>query len=67
MPKSTKSTRGARPASREIVDQLSKQQPKDDAEYLRTLSLNDPEGRDEPAPAAIENDRGVQDRYGWVP
>ncbi len=45
----------------------STQQPKDDRSPPVLLPLNDPDGTDDPAPAAIENDRGITDRFGWKP
>lgn len=76
MRKSIKSGGAQRPSPHQIVEQLSKQQPKDDAEFLGSLStlapsdsdpLLVPHGLDDPSPAAIENDDWMRMRYGWVP
>jgi hypothetical protein len=68
-------------SSHERMERMLKQQPndelkqpssgdasqKDDRSPAAPLPLNDPDGTDDPAPAAIENDRGIQDRFGWKP
>ena len=66
MPKTPKSPRLPL-TSHERMERMVKQQPKDDSSLTLPLPLNDPNGADDPAPAAIENDRGIQDRFGWMP
>ncbi len=53
--------------SRQRVERLSKRSPSDDAAPVAPMPLNDANGADDPTPAAIENDRGILDRYGWQP
>ncbi len=53
--------------SRQRVERLSKLSPRDDSSPVAPLPLNDANGSDDPAPAAIENDRGIVDRYGSQP
>jgi hypothetical protein len=53
--------------STERVERLSHRSPKDDENAPDpTIRPFDPE-TDDPAPAPLENDRGITDRYGWQP
>lgn len=65
MPKSTKPALPL--TSQQRMERMLKKQPKDDESPAGTMPLNDPNGGDDPAPAALENDRGIEDRYGWKP
>lgn len=66
MPTTRKPTKRP-PTNSERVRQLAKQQPKSEPAPVSPMSLNDANAADDPTPAAIEHDRGVQDRYGWQP